>query len=43
MVSILEKIVYRMPAIITRSWFETALDYKPEVLGSQIEEFPCLL
>ena len=32
-----------MRAIKTRSWFETALDYKLQILGSKIEEFPCLL
>ena len=26
-------IQYRTSAIITRSWFETALDYKPRILG----------
>ena len=25
--------IYRTRAIITRSWFETALDYKPRILG----------
>ena len=29
--------------IITRSRFETVLDYKPWILGSKIEEFPCLV
>ena len=24
---------YRTRAIITRSWFETTLDYKPRILG----------
>ena len=28
---------------ITRYWFETALDYKPRILGSKIEEFSCLV
>ena len=32
--------IYRTHAIITRSQFETALDYKPRILGSKIEEFP---
>ena len=30
-------------ASITRSWFETALDYKPRILGPPIEEFPLLV
>ena len=34
---------YRACAFITRSWFETALDYKPRFLGSKIEEYPCLV
>ena len=34
---------YRKLAIITRYWFETALDYKPWILGKQIEELPCLV
>ena len=34
---------YRTRAIITRSLFETALDYKPQILGPNIEEFPCLV
>ena len=25
--------IYPTPAIITRSWFETALNYKPQILG----------
>ena len=29
--------------IITRSRFETVLDYKPWILGSKIEEFTCLV
>ena len=33
----------RTRAIITRSWFETVLDYKPRILGPKIEEFPCLV
>ena len=24
-------------------WFETALDYKPQILDPKIEEFPCLV
>ena len=32
-----------MPAIITHSWFETALDYKTRILETKIEEFPCLV
>ena len=35
--------IYRTRAIITRSWFETALDYKPRILDPKIEEFPCLV
>ena len=34
---------YRASAIVTRSWFETALDYKSRILGPKIEEFPCLV
>ena len=34
---------YRTRAIITRSWFETALDYKLQNLDPKIEEFPCLV
>ena len=34
---------YHMRAIITRSWFETGLDYNPRILGPKIEEFPCLV
>jgi len=34
---------YRTRAIITRSGFETALDYKPQILGPTIKEFPCLV
>ena len=30
-------------AIIARSWFETAPNYKPRILGSKIEEFPFLV
>ena len=33
-------LMYRMRAIKFRSWFETALDYKPRILGPKIEEFP---
>ena len=33
---------YRTRAIITRSWFEITLDYKPRILDPKIEEFPCL-
>ena len=36
-------VIYRTRAIITRSWFETALNYKPRILDPKIEEFPCLL
>ena len=32
-----------MHAIKTRSWFETALDYKPQILGPKIEEFSLLV
>ena len=34
---------YHMHAIITRSWFETTLDYKLWILDPKIEEFPCLV
>ena len=36
-------IKYRTRAIITRSSFETALNYKPRNFGSKIEDFPCLV
>ena len=32
--------MYRTRAIITRSRFETALDYKPQILNSKNEELP---
>ena len=35
-------LVYRTRAIITRSYFETTLDYKPLIYGPKIEEVPCL-
>ena len=35
--------MYRTCTIITRSWFETPLVYKLRILGSKIEEFPCLV
>ena len=38
-----EILMYRTRAIITGSWFETTLDYKPQILGPKIEEFPCLV
>ena len=34
---------YRMLAIITRSWSETALVYKPRILGLKNEEFSFLV
>ena len=34
------EIDYCTRAIITWSWFETTLDYKPRILGQKIEEFP---
>ena len=34
---------YRMRSIITRSWFETTLDYRLRILDPKIEEFPCLV
>ena len=37
------QLTYRTHAIITGSWFETALDYKPRILDPKIEEFPCLV
>ena len=37
------KSVYRMRAIITRSWFETAFNYKPRILEQKIKEFPVLV
>ena len=33
-------LTYRTRAIITRSRFETALDYKPRILDSKNEELP---
>ena len=33
---------FRRCAIITRSWLESALDYKLRILGPTIEEFPLL-
>ena len=33
----------RTLATITRSLFETALNYKPRILDQKIEEFPCLV
>ena len=35
-----KKNIYRTRAIITRSWFETALNYKPRILDSNNEELP---
>ena len=32
-----------MRAIKTRSWFETALEYKPWILDTNIEKFACLV
>ena len=29
--------------ILSHSWFETALDYKPQILGPKIEEFHLLV
>ena len=37
--SILHKSIYRTRAIITCSWSETALAYKPRILGLKNEEF----
>ena len=34
---------YCTHVIITLSWFETTLDYKPWILDPEIEEFPCLV
>ena len=34
---------YRRSFMATQFWFETALDYKPQILDPQIEEFPCLV
>ena len=36
-------IEYLTGAIVTRSWFETALDHKPRILGPKMEEFPSLV
>ena len=38
-----ENITYRTSAIIIRSCFETALNYKPPILDLKIVEFPCLV
>ena len=35
--------MYRTRAIIARSWSETALVYKPRILGLKNEEFPFLV
>ena len=35
--------VYRMRATITCSRFETAFNYKPQILETKIEDFPCLV
>ena len=35
--------MYCTRAITTRSWFETALNYEPQILDSEIKEFPCLV
>ena len=32
-----------MRATITRSLFQTTLNYKPSILDPKIEEFPCLV
>ena len=40
---IIIKVINNTLAIITGSWFETALNYKPQILGSKIEEFPYLV
>ena len=34
---------YHTCAIISRSWFKTAFDYNPRILGAKIEEFPFLV
>ena len=34
---------YCTRTIITRSWFESALDYNPRILDPKIEEFHCLV
>ena len=34
---------YRTRTILTRSLFETALNYKPRILDPKIKEFPCLV
>ena len=35
--------IYCTHATITRSWFETTLICKPQILDRKIEEFPCLV
>jgi hypothetical protein len=37
------KSIYCKLAVITRSSFETIFDYKPQILGPKIEEFPFLV
>ena len=39
----IRKFSYLMRAIITHSWFEAVLDYKPRILDPKIEGFPCLV
>ena len=39
----LSKFKYRMHAIISRSWFEAALVYKPRILSLKNEKFPFLV
>ena len=34
--------IYRTRAIITRSWLLTALNYKPRILGQEIDGFSFL-
>ena len=41
LVVFMKKICWIASLVHFRSWFETALDYKPRILGPKIEEFPC--
>ena len=43
LISLISDLKYRTRAIITRSWSETALVYKPRILGLKNEEFSFLV
>ena len=38
-----ENFLYMCAITFHQSWFETALDYKPQILGPKIREFPFLV